>query len=194
MIDNDSLKTLQLLDEISKDNQVTQRDLSTRLGVALGLTNLYLKRLINKGFVKIGYLQRNKKRIAYILTPQGMAEKSRLTLSYMKSSFRFYKEFRETLKASFSQLVAQGVKEVVLYDVGEISEIAYITLIEMGLRPVLIVGREAGKDFLGHEVCDIDKLLTHPYEKLIMPQSEWDEALKNFIEKHRLHDRVFTLN
>lgn len=191
-MDNDSLKTLQILDEISRDNQLTQRDLSTRLGVALGLTNLYLKRLVNKGFVKINYLQRNKRRIAYILTPHGLAEKSRLTIGYMQDSFRFYTGYRETLKKNFSVLLAAGVKEVALYDGGEMSEIAYVTLIELGIRPSLIVGPVTGRNFLGHPVEALDKLLQGS-QKLVVSQPAMDDELRDFIEKQHLEERVFTL-
>ncbi|MDN5942376.1 MAG: winged helix-turn-helix transcriptional regulator [Nitrospira sp.] len=63
--------------ELDRDGGATQRVLATKLGVALGMTNLYLKRLARKGYIKVTTTPRS--RIRYLLTPQGCTEKSRLT-------------------------------------------------------------------------------------------------------------------
>ena len=80
-------RDLQLLNEVERDSHVTQRSLATKLGVALGLTNLYLKRLAHKGYIKITTIPSN--RITYLLTPRGMTEKSRLTYAYMQYSLSY---------------------------------------------------------------------------------------------------------
>ena len=73
-----------LLEEISREGTVSQRALADRLGIALGLVNAYVKRLCSKGYLKLKFLPKN--RIKYIITPQGFAEKSRLTYKYMHYS------------------------------------------------------------------------------------------------------------
>ena len=95
-------RDLQLLNEVEQDAGVTQRSLATKLGVALGLTNLYLKRLARKGYIKISTIPSH--RIKYLLTPRGMAEKSRLTYAYMQYSLSYYREMRERLKHVFAGL------------------------------------------------------------------------------------------
>src|SRR6187401_2448069 len=89
-------RDLLLLSELDRDGGATQRTLSSKLGVALGLTNLYLKRLARKGYIKITTIPRN--RIRYLLTPQGFAEKSRLTYLYMEYSLSHYRDMRGRLR------------------------------------------------------------------------------------------------
>jgi predicted transcriptional regulator len=81
-----------LLAEVERDGAVTQRSLSTKLGVALGLTNLYLKRLAQRGYIKITTIPSH--RVRYLLTPQGFAEKSRLAYLYMEYSLSHYRDMR----------------------------------------------------------------------------------------------------
>ena len=70
-------RDLRLLEAVHEDSQVTQRGLASKLGIALGLANIYLKRMIHKGYIKCVNVQPN--RISYLITPRGIAEKARLT-------------------------------------------------------------------------------------------------------------------
>jgi len=80
----DSL-TLEILESIEKQDDLTQRHLANNLGVALGLANSYMKRCVRKGLIKVHQAPAN--RFLYYLTPKGFAEKSRLTTEYLSSSF-----------------------------------------------------------------------------------------------------------
>ncbi len=149
----DQQRDLQLLSEIETSEVVTQRGLSKRLGIALGLTNLYVKRLIKKGYVKVVNIQKN--RIRYLITPQGIAEKSRLTYEYMQYSLQLYQQVRIVLRTRFRALAAQGRKRIVFYGVGEAAELAYLCAREMDLDLVGVVDAEhAGRRFLDHTVLD----------------------------------------
>ncbi len=75
-------RNLQALEAIAEDSRITQRTLSSRLGIALGLTNIYLRRLVRKGYIKCVNVQSN--RLRYLLTPKGIAEKTRLTYEFMQ--------------------------------------------------------------------------------------------------------------
>ena len=110
-------RDLLLLSEVEHDAGVTQRSLSLKLGVALGLTNLYLKRLARKGYIKITTIPRN--RIQYLLTPQGLAEKSRLTYLYMQYSLSYYRDMRARLKEMMSTFDASHGQRVVIYGTNE---------------------------------------------------------------------------
>jgi DNA-binding MarR family transcriptional regulator len=100
-------RDLVLLSELERDGNVTQRTLATKLGVALGLTNLYIKRLARKGFIKITTIPPH--RIKYILTPQGFAEKSRLTYQYMQYSLSYYRDIRDRLRKTLAAAVGMPV-------------------------------------------------------------------------------------
>ena len=84
--------TLKVLEHIGENPDITQADLAARVGIAIGTANWYLKRLTAKGFVKVKQLQR--RRLRYIITPQGITERSRLALSYLEVSMRLYRETR----------------------------------------------------------------------------------------------------
>ena len=96
-MDVESRRDLQLLEALESDSTVSQRTLANRLGIALGLTNLYLKRLIRKGYVKCVTVSPN--RLVYSLTPKGVSRKARLTYEFMKFSLDFYRDARQHLGA-----------------------------------------------------------------------------------------------
>ncbi|MEE8210854.1 MAG: winged helix-turn-helix transcriptional regulator [Acidiferrobacterales bacterium] len=113
---------LELLDAIGKNSDVSQRHLARHLGVALGLANSYLRRCIRKGFVKISEAPAN--RYLYYLTPNGFAEKSRLTAQYLSISFAFYRRASASCGEAFAQCAANGWHQVVLCGVSDLAEIA----------------------------------------------------------------------
>jgi predicted transcriptional regulator len=145
-MDQASQRDLKILTEIAQRQDVTQRGLSKSLGIALGLTNLYLKRLVHKGYVKMSAIPPN--RLTYLLTPQGIAEKTRLTYEYMAFSLVLYREIRGTLREALRGPLGDGTKRVALYGSGEAGELAYLTLRELGVEPVAVYG-EGGGTFVG---------------------------------------------
>ncbi len=156
IVDLQGQRDLQLLSEVERDASVTQRSLAKKLGVALGLTNLYLKRLARKGYIKITTIPRN--RIKYLLTPRGMAEKSRLTFLYMQYSLSYYRDMRQRLKDVLSRLSSAGAKRIVIYGTGELAELAYLTIREMDLTLVGFVDGDQEQTFLSYPVWPIGAL------------------------------------
>ena len=128
----DSYKSLQLLDEISKGGSLSQRDLSKKLNVALGLVNSYLKNLVSKGYVTIKTIP--AKRYTYYLTPKGFSEKTRLTYQLLQDYTNIYKEARRDFQELFHELSLSGVKKVVFAGVDEVAEIAYLSLQEVDIE------------------------------------------------------------
>ena len=116
--------TLEILEAIEQRDNVTQRHLADRMGVALGLANSYMKRCVRKGLIKVHQAPAN--RFLYYLTPKGFAEKSRLTASYLSSSFDFYRRAGDSLAEAFSLCEAQNKTSVLLCGVSELAEIASI--------------------------------------------------------------------
>ncbi len=118
----DDAVTLEILQAIEHDSDVTQRHLAARLGVALGLANSYFKRCAKKGLIKIRQAPAN--RYAYYLTPKGFAEKSRLTAQYLRHSFDFYRYASNDCHQAFATCQDNGWKRVLLCGVSELAEIA----------------------------------------------------------------------
>jgi len=159
-------RDLHLLSEVEQDSYVTQRSLATKLGVALGLTNLYLKRLAHKGYIKITTIPSH--RITYLLTPRGMAEKSRLTYQYMQYSLSYYRNIRQQLKQVLAACAKAEAKRVVIYGTGELAELAYLTLREMDLMLVGFVDGAQGQMFLSYPLWPVEALSGWTYDALLI--------------------------
>ncbi|MBE9471215.1 MAG: winged helix-turn-helix transcriptional regulator [Chloroflexi bacterium] len=125
---------LRILEQIERDPDVTQADLAGRLGVAVGSVNWYLKRLINKGYIKVRQMQR--RRLRYLITPQGIAEKARLTASFMEVSMRLYRETREAAKQYLTEIRQAGYGEVHVEGDNDLTEVCYLTCLEQDIQVV----------------------------------------------------------
>lgn len=147
---------LGLLTSIERDSAITQRKLARDLGIALGLTNAYLRRCVRKGLVKMRQVPLN--RYAYYLTPQGFAEKSRLTAEYLAVSLVFFRRARKDCSDLFRHCAARGWRRVALYGAGDLAEIAMLSAAEAGIEIVCVVDPErAGLRCAGLSVVpDID--------------------------------------
>lgn len=163
-------RDLLLLNELDRDAGATQRTLATKLGVALGLTNLYLKRLARKGYIKITTIPRN--RIQYLLTPQGFAEKSRLTYLYMQYSLSHYRDMRARLRDTLSRATEKGVKRVVIYGTGELAEMAYLSLREMNLTLVGFVDDGERDSFLSYPVWRPEAIVGWEFDAVLLADLE----------------------
>src|SRR5262245_12823908 len=144
-MDVSAQRDLEILTAIAEGRPLTQRDLAQRLGVALGLSNLYLRRLAKKGYIKIVAFGRKpaaRKRLRYLLTPRGLTEKSRLTYEHVTYSLRLYRRARTTLRESLEGLAGAGAARIAMYGTGEAAELAYLTLRELGIEPVGVFTRE----------------------------------------------------
>src|SRR5262245_35066909 len=164
-------RELESLTAIAEGESTTQRALAARLGVALGLTNLYLKRLAKKGYIKVAEFPRRpaaRKRLRYLLTARGIAEKSRLTYDHMVYALNLYRRARQTLRESLSQLPGAGLKRVALYGTGEAAELAYLTLKEFELEPIGIYAARGEGAFLGVPVKPVTELSDESIDAVIV--------------------------
>jgi DNA-binding MarR family transcriptional regulator len=150
----DSSRSLQLLSEISGEEPLSQRELSRRLGIAVGLVNSYLKNLVAKGYVRVKNFPSN--RYAYLLTPQGIAEKSRLAYQHLSYFTSLYTVARQDYLDLFLRLEDSGIREVAFCGVDEVAEVAYLSLRETGLELVAVMDDvRSGELFFGVPVLPI---------------------------------------
>jgi len=166
-MDPESRRELTLLEAVSEDGgQVTQRGLATRMGVALGLTNMYLKRLVRKGYIKCVNMQSN--RLLYLITPAGIAEKTRLTYEYMDYSLQLYRDARRSLRRTLEVLVSGRDRATALYGTGEAAELAYLCLRELGIEPVAIFSEDGEGAFFGVVVTPVSAHRTVAFDVLVV--------------------------
>jgi len=128
---------LGLLTSIERNSAITQRKLAGDLGIALGLANSYLRRCVRKGLIKIGQVPLN--RYAYYLTPQGFAEKSRLTAEYLTVSFNFFRRARSDCAELLQECAARGWTRVALCGAGDLAEVAVLSAGESEIEVVCVI-------------------------------------------------------
>lgn len=167
-------RDMHLLNEVTQSPDVTQRELSRRIGVALGLTNLMLRRLAKKGFIKITGTKRS--RIRYLITPKGILEKSRLTYEFVQHSLQLYSRVRGFLREQLTQVVRRGHRRILLCGTGELAEIAFLTIHEMGLELVAVVDEQPSTErFLGHPVRDLGAVTPAAFDCVIVASRRWND-------------------
>ncbi|OQW30825.1 MAG: hypothetical protein A4E19_08735 [Nitrospira sp. SG-bin1] len=185
-------RDLLLLTEVERDGAVTQRSLATKLGVALGLTNLYLKRLARKGYIKITTIPSH--RVRYLLTPQGFAEKSRLTYLYMEYSLSHYRDMRARLRQALSHAAHHGSKRVVIYGTGELAEMAYLSLREMQITLVGFVDDTQPESFLSYPVWPLEALSGWEFDTVLLANIEQTAQHRKKLGQYHVPDqKILTL-
>ena len=192
--------------EAVEAGEVSQRSLARELGIALGLTNLLVKKLVRRGWVRVIHVKPN--RVAYLITPSGIAEKVRMSRAVLDSNVQFYRKTRDRIHQQFSVLSATwpgdgagGPKRIVFYAAGEVAEIGYICLAETDLHLVGVIDPDAppAKRFFNLTVCAPAQLqgMTldgHPFDRLVvMSFRRLDELRAEVQALGAPADRVFWL-
>ena len=131
---NDTARELSLLEQIEHDPDVSQATLATQLGVAVGTVNWHIKRLIAKGYVKVKRAERRKLR--YIITPEGIALRARLTVDFIERSFDLYRKTRQRVQEHLTSLRQAGVNHVRISGEGDVVDICRLTCLEQGITIV----------------------------------------------------------
>jgi DNA-binding MarR family transcriptional regulator len=128
---------LGLLESVERDGDKSQRRLASELGIALGLVNAYLKRLVSKGMVKVR--EAPARRYAYYLTPQGFSEKSRLTVQYLSYSFSLFRQAKQDCVAVFQTARSRGYSRIALAGASDLAEIVAICALEGGVTIAAVI-------------------------------------------------------
>jgi DNA-binding MarR family transcriptional regulator len=186
---------LGLLDSVERDGAQSQRHLAAELGIALGLVNAYLKRCVKKGLVKAS--EAPARRFVYYLTPQGFAEKSRLTVEYLSSSFGFFRRAKEDSADLFEEARARGFDRVALIGRSDLAEIAAICALESGVKIVAMIdpNAAAGESYYSLPIVRrIDDLTPKPpankVTDLLRPRESSIEAIEVLGESRVLIPRL----
>ncbi len=185
-------RDLEVLNAISENQHITQRTLASKLGIAVGLANLYIKRLARKGYIKCVNVQSN--RILYLLTPNGITEKSRLTYEFMQYSLDLYRRVRVHLASVLQPLCDSAHGRIAIYGRGEAAELAYLSLKELGLEPVAIFDRHAGGVFIGMAVHSIEQQADVVFDFLVVATLDNSDALADEIVRYGVpRDKLLNL-
>ena len=158
---------LGLLDSVERDGGQSQRRIASELGIALGLVNAYLKRCVKKGLVKAN--QAPARRYVYYLTPQGFAEKSRLTVEYLSYSFRFFRQAKADCAALLHAAGERGVFRIAFAGKSDLAEIAAICAMDAGMMIVAVVDPDATESrFVGSRLLTSWDAVGEPFDAVVL--------------------------
>src|SRR5258706_2380329 len=168
---------------IERGQSISERSLASSLGIALGLTNLLVRRLVRKGWVRVTRARPN--RVRYFLTPAGLAEKARLSRLYLQDAIGFYVMARDRIRESLTTAGGPSAR-IVFYGTGEIAEIAYVCLQETNFQLVGVIEGAAesnGRTFFGVPVHTISAVRDGivggtPYDRLVVTSFENQETAR----------------
>lgn len=150
-----STRDLHLLQEIERDPDATQANLADMLGVAVGTVNWHIKRLVAKGYVKVKRAERKKLR--YIITPEGISLRAKLTVDYVERSLALFRKARTEAKQAIQEARKLGFHSVEIHGDGEIADICRLTCLEQGM-PITTKGPDDKRAILSIEGTHISLL------------------------------------
>ena len=192
-MDKEDLHILRLMGEIDRDGDHSQRELSRRLNLSLGLVNTFLKRLVNKGYFKVTTLPKN--RLKYFLTPEGLARKSKLTVEYLRYSMNFYKDIKHLLLKTYQEMEANKVRSILFWGAGEVAELAYLYLQQTNIQLAGIIDDEKqGRRFFDFKIEQSHRVRQMEWDMIFVTRLEdIDEEIKRILEIGIEQERIATL-
>jgi DNA-binding MarR family transcriptional regulator len=186
------IKELNLLQELAKNPIISQRELSHKFGIALGVTNACLKRMARRGWIRI--MNQDHRKIGYFLTPKGFAEKSKLTLLLISWTAKHYAALKDIIGKRLLEAQNTGLQRFVFYGVSDEMEIAYITLQGLNIKLVGIVEDDEifnPRMILGYELEPVSRVneLTPDFILItsLIEIGKKKERLKTLINSENVH-------
>jgi DNA-binding Lrp family transcriptional regulator len=176
------IRELNLLQELEKNPVISQRELSHKFGIALGVTNACMKRMVRRGWIRIREI--NRKKVGYYITQKGLSEKTNLTIRFLSYIFKHYTELKSIFEHKFLEMERRGIRRVVFYGVSDEMEIAYITIQGTNIELVGIVEDKENwrpTKIFGYELKKLDEIMEMApdavfitsFRETIEPELEW---------------------
>ena len=192
-MEKEDLHTLRLMGEIDRTGDLSQRELSRRLNISLGLVNTFVKRMVNTGYFKATTMPRN--RVRYLLTPAGLAKKSRLTIEYLRYSIDSYKEIKRFLLNKYGEMEQNSVKSILFYGAGEIAEMAYLYLQLTNIKLSGIIDSiDPGKQFFEYKILSPDWLFRMEWDQILLTNiKDTDQDIEDLLIRGVDPERLSTL-
>jgi len=193
---SESMLDLQVLEAIEQNPKVSQRELSNKFGIALGVTNACIKRMARRGLIRLkGFPPR---RIAYYLTPKGFSEKSKLMLHFLSYNIQHYAEMKKLISKRLLEMEEQGIRRIAFYGVSDEMEIAYVTLQGSAMKLVGIIdehGRGNGRKLFGYKLIGLNEAKNLALDAILITSlKEQPGAFKNLLKQAGLNSiKVFTI-
>ncbi len=192
---SERMRDLQFLEEIEQNPKISQRELSHKFGIALGVTNACIKRMARRGLIKLKGIP--PRRIAYYLTPKGFAEKTKLTLSFFSYNIHHYAEMKKQFSKVLLEMQDRGIKRVAFYGVSDEMEVAYITLqgLDMELVGIVDEGKNHGEKVFGFKVMGSREVKDLDADAILITSMKDQNSYVKTLTKQKGSDsiKIFTI-
>jgi DNA-binding MarR family transcriptional regulator len=192
---SESMRDLQFLEELEKTPNLSQRELSNKFGIALGVTNACLKRMARRGWIRLRKVP--PRRIGYYLTPKGFAEKAKLTMTFLSYNIHHYSRLKAMIGEKFLEMASQGVKRVVFYGVSDEMEVAYVTLQGTNMELIAIVDDNdgvKGKNILGRKTKDPGEIDSMGTDAILITSILEKQRILKKLKKRKHKAKLFTIS
>ena len=191
-LEESTYRELRLLEEVEIKPEVSQRHLANQLGVALGVANLLVKNLAKKGYIRA--TRAGWKRWVYNLTPAGIGRKAQLTARYVERVLDHYSRVRMLLQKDFQDVSFSAESRMAIYGTGELAELMYMILKEMGVTQIDFVDKDGDKEFLNKKVLPLIAMDPTKYMKIMVAYSSEIEIERNTLINHGISEgQIVTL-
>ncbi|MGQ9645222.1 MAG: winged helix-turn-helix transcriptional regulator [Thermodesulfobacteriota bacterium] len=189
---SEEIRDLRVLEELERNPIISQRELSHKFNIALGVTNACLKRMVRRGWIQVRGL--SHRRVGYYLTPKGFAEKAKLSVQMISFTIQHYAELKKVISQRFLEMEQNGLKRIVFYGISDETEVAYITLQGVDLKLVGII--EDDEKFrpqilLGYEVEPVSRVKELKPDCILITCLEKIEEKKQRIRKFLNDEDVY---
>ena len=186
MANQEEITQYNILQSIENGEQISQRQLSSQLGINVASINFALKKLTKRGFVKM--LGVNPRRMQYILTPKGIAEKTQLAYKFFDRNFHFYKAVRKDVEDKIGSIQFNDKKRVALYGVTDLMELAYLVIQDKELELVAIVDDEMKIRIFGYHVIGTEEISNYSPHFLLLTKEFDAEKVKQIPDGTKVVD------
>jgi DNA-binding MarR family transcriptional regulator len=165
-------KEFMILDLIEKDANITQREISKIIGVAVSMTNTYIENFVEKGLIK--KKKHSTKTVEYFVTKKGVERKKVLNISYLNASLNIYKSAKENIVEFLDQVIAKGYKNILLYGAGEVAEILLQTILIDSQIPINVLAvidddkSKQGKTLVSTKIIGLDSINDYIFDGILI--------------------------
>ena len=182
----EDLGLLAVMDALEGKDAMSQRKLSAATGLNLKKINFCLHKLLEKGYIKFEKARRNPNKLVYLylLTPDGIRAKSRLTYRFIRYTMEQHNKIEEKVRRSLDTLAKEEVSQVVLYGVSDVTRILFDSLNGYSIRVVGVVDDVyTGEEFYGYRVIHSDALGRLDFDRLIVTTFDEPEEVETRLLK-----------
>lgn len=175
-------KEYMILDMIEKNPNITQREISKTIGIAVSMVNDHIDDYVKKGFIR--KKKHTTKTVEYFITKKGTERRKVLNIWYLKSSHNIYMQAKDNITTFLNQIIEKGFKKILLYGAGEVAEIILQVMNDDNTLPLEVLAviddneSKAGQVLVNLPVITLNNLSHYNHDGILISSYTHHEAIK----------------